>query len=1167
MPKVILNMIVKDESHVILETLENILPHIDYYVICDTGSSDNTEQIIKEFFDAHNVQGEIHHHEWKNFGHNRTLALEACKGKGEYILVIDADDVIIGDFKLPKLTEDSYLIKIGKDFTYWRKQIFKNECGWKYAEPLHEYPYTDKQGATEVEIEGDYYLDSRRLGSRSKDPLKYLKDAQVLEDDLKLRPNNPRNWFYLGQSYVDHNTTESIEKGIEAYKKRIELGGWYEEVYYSYYRIGYALERLDRPWEEVEVAYLKAYEYCKNRTEPICKIAQHYNREKNWKKAYEYAKLGSSLKFPTECKLFIDKITYDFYIWFELAIAAYNLGKYIECYKIYQKLLSEKNIPDNFQKHTENNMNMVIEKLKHVEKQNIVIQTGYTHVRNDIKFINLVNTLSIINNVYLVGHYVDMLNFNKENIYHTTNDNLKHIKNSSTILYNDLSYVLENNNGPIYLYQNLEYFNINVENASIKVTNTNFLNKILARINKIIMIENRIEFIKNYGIDNSKISNSLDNLSGRFKYTVHSIPLNNNNNFELVAGKYITNIKNNNITNINKSIIYDFYANMKVTLNNEIGNYYYLEYLEYIQDYDECVKILLPLVNENKFYNYKLAEYYNKLGKYHESINLCNKMRKDKDFNNMKKYVNTIFEKNVDHVKDEYLKYPKKKIAKINPNKSSNVIFSMTTCKRYELFEKTINSFLNCCDDYNLIGTWLCVDDNSSEEDREKMKSKYPFFTFIFKTPEQKGHYISMNMIREFVIDNNAQYLLHMEDDFHFVHKKNYITKSINVFNDDEEIGQVLFNKNYAEVELFKRPIPGGYDKVTKTGMTYTLHEHFYSHEEKYNECLKKYPNQGTSVYWPHFSFRPSIVKVDVYKTVGLFSNTPHFEMAYSKEYKDYGFKSAFLDMFSCIHIGKKTWETGENSYTINKTNQFSINNSDIMIKVLRNDLLEPEQSRTAFKQFKENALKHLPFYDTMDWTVKENYNDKFELFLNNSFNYRRDIASNIIKQMNVVSSFDSKYLLVMFEDVSFNDNFTLDNLDNLFIDCDVVILGRYANGQVAGYIIKDKLSVGNIYNSVEDLFANMVIKDVDMISGNDYVVPELPNIDGFKFYSELDSYGCDIGYYDKTVEELTEIARNDPKCVAFNTNGWVKYKVQNENEFVKLYKSDNVNQGLYVKM
>ena len=108
-----LNMIVKDESHIIEETLENICQHfkIDYWVISDTGSSDQTVQIIEQFFANKGVQGEFVHEPWQNFSHNRNMALNACLGKSDYILFFDADDSVQGNLDLPHLEKDAYFFQ------------------------------------------------------------------------------------------------------------------------------------------------------------------------------------------------------------------------------------------------------------------------------------------------------------------------------------------------------------------------------------------------------------------------------------------------------------------------------------------------------------------------------------------------------------------------------------------------------------------------------------------------------------------------------------------------------------------------------------------------------------------------------------------------------------------------------------------------------------------------------------------------------------------------------------------------------------------------------------------------------------------------------------------------------------------------------------------------
>ena len=106
------------------------------------------------------------------------------------------------------------------------------------------------------------------------------------------------------------------------------------------------------------------------------------------------------------------------------------------------------------------------------------------------------------------------------------------------------------------------------------------------------------------------------------------------------------------------------------------------------------------------------------------------------------------------HITNDFIKYNLEIVNKINKKLTNHIpliTFTITTCKRFDLFEKTMNSFLNCCSDINKIDSWLCVDDNSSDEDKKKMTEKYPFFTFYFKNVNEKGHPRSMNIIRSMV--------------------------------------------------------------------------------------------------------------------------------------------------------------------------------------------------------------------------------------------------------------------------------------------------------------------------------------------------------------------------------------------------------------------------------
>jgi glycosyltransferase involved in cell wall biosynthesis len=347
-------MIVKDESHIIEETLNSIKDYICFWVISDTGSTDNTKEIIQTFFKKYNIPGKLFEHKWKDFGTNRTLALKECynfRKKFDYIWVFDADDLIVGNLVLPKNPKaDLYGLRYGKDFTYMRTQIFNANEKWRYVGVLHEYPECiSKKNIKRNDILGEYYIDSRRIGNRNKVNDKYERDVKILEKGLEDEPDNTRYMFYLGQSYMDAG---NYEKSIEWYKKRSEKGDWFEEVYYSLYRIATCMQNLNKPWEDIEKAFMNAWSYLKSRAEPLYEICKHYRIEKNYKKAYNFGKQAAKIPFPNNQDLFLFKDVYDYQSLTEYLICSYHIEKYQESFDIGNTLL-KKNIPETERKKIE----------------------------------------------------------------------------------------------------------------------------------------------------------------------------------------------------------------------------------------------------------------------------------------------------------------------------------------------------------------------------------------------------------------------------------------------------------------------------------------------------------------------------------------------------------------------------------------------------------------------------------------------------------------------------------------------------------------------------------------------------------------------------------------------------------------------------------------------
>jgi glycosyltransferase involved in cell wall biosynthesis len=239
-------MIVRDESHVVGKTLETIVKHVPItsFVISDTGSTDNTIEIIESFFKERGVSGTVTRDEWRDFSYNRTLAIEHARrlSSDEYLFLFDADDSIHGVFPEPKNQTDMIMCNFGQYCKYFRPLFIRRTLPWRYRGVLHEYIESPPK-ATKSMLRGDYYIESGRTGARNRNPNKYADDARVLEKAL-LTETDPqlvnRYRFYLAQSYRDANM---IDEAIRAYTNVIKGSGWVQERYVSCVYIGTMYEK------------------------------------------------------------------------------------------------------------------------------------------------------------------------------------------------------------------------------------------------------------------------------------------------------------------------------------------------------------------------------------------------------------------------------------------------------------------------------------------------------------------------------------------------------------------------------------------------------------------------------------------------------------------------------------------------------------------------------------------------------------------------------------------------------------------------------------------------------------------------------------------------------------------------------------------------------------
>jgi len=356
--RVCLNMIVKNETPVICRSLASVKPFIDYWVIVDTGSTDGTQAMIKEFMK--DIPGELHERPWKNFEHNRNEALALAKGKADYVLFIDADDYLRYEknFALPSLDKDSYkvMIKHGNT-TYGRVFLVKDSQNWKYVGVLHEVICCDEAKTSGI-IDGVSIVFTGE-GARSKDPQKYHKDALIFEEALKTDPNNSRHRFYLAQSYRDAG---ELELALQNYQKRAEMGGWNEEVYFALFQVAQLQERLGRDPQTIIDGYMKAYNYRPQRQEALFGLVHWYLMNNRPEEGYQLAKNDIGAPMPKDV-LFIDYTVHDYRLLLDYSLCAYWTGRYQEAKLASLWLLSKQDLYQDVRKSVETNMKWITTKL------------------------------------------------------------------------------------------------------------------------------------------------------------------------------------------------------------------------------------------------------------------------------------------------------------------------------------------------------------------------------------------------------------------------------------------------------------------------------------------------------------------------------------------------------------------------------------------------------------------------------------------------------------------------------------------------------------------------------------------------------------------------------------------------------------------------------------
>ncbi|HEY0382130.1 MAG TPA: glycosyltransferase, partial [Candidatus Elarobacter sp.] len=343
--------IVKDEAKVIARCIASVRPLIDAWAIVDTGSTDGTQQVVRELLG--DLPGELIERPWVDFGHNRTEALAHARGRADYMLVIDADETLERDiaFTLPALTGRAYAVEVvssNLSSPQWR--LLQDALPWRYEGVLHA------RIAADAPASGDVLAGLRvavhRDGARSSDPLKARRDALVLERALLGDPDNTAYAFSLAQSYRDAG---EIDQALRWYRKRAESGGAPDEAWFSLYQIALLEQRAEKPWPEVLQSLLRAYERDPSRAEPLFRIALAYQARREHHVAMIYLARAAKLPMPPASAPFVERALYDVQVPLEHAVAAFYVGDHETAVATDNALLRSKTLPAALIEHVISN--------------------------------------------------------------------------------------------------------------------------------------------------------------------------------------------------------------------------------------------------------------------------------------------------------------------------------------------------------------------------------------------------------------------------------------------------------------------------------------------------------------------------------------------------------------------------------------------------------------------------------------------------------------------------------------------------------------------------------------------------------------------------------------------------------------------------------------------
>jgi len=282
-------MIVKNSGEILRECLQKNKPFIDYWTIVDTGSTDNTPDIIRE--EMKDVPGKLHFCEFTTFDETRNKAFELAQKKCKYMIVLD-DSYELGEGKamrdyLKKSNADVINLKIGfkrqgiiSDL-YYSSRISKSSSGIRYMYRVHETLFIPKKKKQEFIDEKKFHIIDHSVDEHQQRTNTRLKrDIELLLLDQIDLPNDPRIVYYLARTFAK---MDKIPEAITFNKKLLEMTNIKEFTFYAEYHLILFEYQKTNDTQKYEMKMLDMQKRYIDRAEPSYKLAASMYKNGNLK--------------------------------------------------------------------------------------------------------------------------------------------------------------------------------------------------------------------------------------------------------------------------------------------------------------------------------------------------------------------------------------------------------------------------------------------------------------------------------------------------------------------------------------------------------------------------------------------------------------------------------------------------------------------------------------------------------------------------------------------------------------------------------------------------------------------------------------------------------------------------------------------------------------------